>query len=56
MQKERLEAQWPHSASRLLLRLSADERAYDAPIFDTGGPLTKCLNPLDISRCLIEVC
>ena len=40
MQKDRLEGQWPHSASRLLLRLSADERAYDAPIFDTGEPLT----------------
>lgn len=40
VQKDRLEGQWPHSASRLLLRLSANERAYDAPIFDTGEPLT----------------
>ena len=40
MQKERLEEQWPHDASRLLLRLLANERAYDAPIFDTGETFT----------------
>ena len=40
VQKERLEEQWPHSASRLLLCLLANERAYDAPIFATGEPRT----------------
>lgn len=36
IQKERLEELWPRGASRLLLRLSADEPGYDSPIFDTG--------------------
>ena len=36
LQKERLEELWPRGASSLLLRLSADEPAYDSPIFDTG--------------------
>jgi len=36
VQKERLEELWPRGVSSLLLRLSADEPAYDSPIFDTG--------------------
>lgn len=36
VQKERLEELWPRAASSLLLRLSADEPAYDHPIFETG--------------------
>lgn len=36
VQKERLEELWPRGASSLLLRLAADEPAYDSPLFDTG--------------------
>ena len=45
LQKERLEELWPRCASSLLLRLSADEPAYDSPIFDTGEGMILLVQP-----------